>query len=246
MEFEELERQFKDELDATQLSWVFEWITEISFFAKNLNGQFTLCNSSALSVFGFKTKSNFIGKNDYDIAVDEIASRYREVDKRVIETKKPVLNIIEPVPNQEGKLTWYSTSKVPLFGWEGQVIGVAVILRDLTQVGAMLGPYEKLTDVVDYIFKNYHKSIKVEVLAELAQLSLRQLERQFKKLFDVTPLRYIHQHRIHMACLKLRQTDEDIRDIAKEVGFYDHAHFNRIFKSFKKVSPSVYRKELFN
>ncbi|MCM8538297.1 MAG: AraC family transcriptional regulator [Lentisphaeraceae bacterium] len=237
----EFEESFFDQLDGSQLSWIFEGIPDIYFFAKDLEGRFTLCNSASLKAFGLSRKEELIGKNDYDIASEEIASQYREADRQVILSQKPIRNHIEPVPSKSGIIKWYSTSKVPLYDKTKKVVGVAVIMRDLSGFGALLEPYQEMTEVVNYIFQNYHRQITVETLAELANISLRQLERRFKKLFSYTPLRYINEHRIHVACQKLRKTNVNIADIAKAVGFYDHAHFIRNFKVSKDMTPNQYR-----
>lgn len=236
-----LKESFLEDVDKSQISGLFEEIPEIYFFVKNLEGLFTIANQATVKVFGFKKEADLIGKTDFDIASIEIASKYQEADQFVISNKKPIRDIIEPVPGPEGILRWYSTSKIPMFNKIGEVIGVAVIMRDISSLGTTLGPFQEMAEVIDYIFKNYQKQIVIDKLAVIAKLSSRQLERRFKKLFGLTPIRYINEHRIRMACIKLRESQRNIADIAKEVGFYDHAHFVHKFRTSMKIAPSVYR-----
>lgn len=241
----ELEIGFNTSLNPSQLCWIFEALPEICFFTKNQQGMFTQCNTTTLNLFGLKHKHELVGKSDADFFSPEITRQYRELDQTIMKTRQPVLDQIEPVPNQKGELTWVSTSKVPLFDHQQDIVGVAVMIKHLSELGVLLGPYQQLNPCIQYIFDNYTTTIKIQTLADLAQLSIRQLERQFKKLFKLTPLQYINQHRIQIACLKLKQSNKEISDIAKEVGFYDHSHFIRLFKSIMSITPSQYRKNLF-
>ena len=236
-----LKENFLKEVGTSQIGLLFEEFPEIYFFAKNLDGLFTVANQAAVAVFGFKKEDGLIGKTDFDIASVEIASKYKEADQYVILNKKVIRDLIEPVPDPKGILKWYSTSKIPLFNKADEVIGVAVIMRDISSVGSTLGPFQEMAEVIGYIFKNYQSQIIIDKLATIANLSTRQLERRFKKLFGLTPIRYINEHRIRMVCIKLRESQKNIAEIAKEVGFYDHAHFVHKFRTSMKIAPSVYR-----
>jgi len=233
--------EFLNKIDPRKIDSLFEEIPEVYFFTKDLDGCFTMANMATVKTFGFNKESELLGKTDFGLAPVEIASKYKEADQYVIQNKRPIRDIIEPVPDPNGVLQWYSTTKAPLFNEENEVIGVAVIMRDISSVGTTLGPFQEMADVIDFIFKNYHKQISVETLAEIIGLSTRQLERRFKKLFGLTPIRYINEHRIRMACIKLRESAKNISDIAKDVGFYDHAHFVHKFRSSMKIAPSEYR-----
>ena len=237
----ESKEEFLDRLNVSQISMLFEEIPEVYFFAKNIDGLFTMANQATFEIFGFKKESDILGKTDFDIASIEIATKYKEDDQYVISHKKPIRNIIEPVPDPSGILKWYSTSKIPLFSKEGKVMGIAVIMRDISAIGTTLGPFQEMAEVIDFIFKSYRKQIIIDDLAKIANLSTRQLERRFKKLFGLSPIRYINEHRIRMACTMLRQTQKNIAAIAKEVGFYDHAHFVHKFRTSMKIAPSEYR-----
>ena len=232
---------FLSKLDASKIDLIFEEIPGIYIFAKDLEGRFTMANKATVRTFGFQKESELFGKTDFGLAPAEIAAKYKEADQLVITGRKPVRDIIEPVPDPNGVLQWYSTTKAPLFNKENEVIGVAVIMRDISSAGITLGPFQEMAEVIDFIFKNYQKQIAVDKLAEIAKLSSRQLERRFKKLFGLTPVRYINEHRIRMACIKLRESRRNIAEIAVETGFYDHAHFVHKFRTSMKIAPSEYR-----
>jgi len=234
---------FAERLDEPlQLARLFEELPDIYFFAKDLAGRFVLSNTATLRALGLRHEGDLIGRTDYDIVPHEIADEYRLADRRVMTTARPVRNVVEPVPNAAGVLNWFVTSKVPLFARDGQVAGVAVAMRDVRSMGAVLGPYAEMTRVIEHIHQHYAEPVEVATLAEKAGLSVRQFERRFKRLFHVPPLGYVNQHRVRAACVVLRESSASIADIALRVGFYDHSHFVRQFRKLKGITPTEYRR----
>ena len=150
------------------------------------------------------------------------------------------------VPDRGGTLTWYQVTKVPLFSDKGAVIGVAGLMRDVHSAGAVLGPYKEITPVLHYIMQNYQYQFGVEDLAEIVNMSVRQLERRFKTLFHATPVVYTNRYRVQKACLALRNGDQSVTSIALEVGFYDSSHFVRQFRRFMGMTPTEYREHFFD
>ena len=61
-------------------------------------------------------------------------------------------------------------------------------------------PLTQMAGVASHIQKNYHETIRIEDLARIANLSVSQLQRKFKKIYNETPVQYINKLRIHEAC----------------------------------------------
>ena len=55
---------------------------------------------------------------------------------------------------------------------------------------------------------------------------------------NMSPLEYINQVRIRMACEHLKRTDEPIAEIAVKCGFSTNSTFNRNFKQLLGVTPT--------
>ena len=90
--------------------------------------------------------------------------------------------------------------------------------------------------------KNDRSIIKVEQLSMHSGLSIRQLQRFFRKYVGVTPKWVIKRFRLQEAAERLEQDDEDLADLAIELGYYDQAHFIKDFKAVIGQSPAAYRK----
>ena len=63
----------------------------------------------------------------------------------------------------------------------------------------------------------------------------------FRKRYGCTIGEYLRRLRLETASRQLCATEREIGEIAHEAGFYDQAHFNRLFKARIGVSPSVFR-----
>ncbi|MCF6313148.1 MAG: AraC family transcriptional regulator [Verrucomicrobiales bacterium] len=228
--------------DNAQLAAIFDFLPEIFFFAKDTEGRFVLANKALHQILGITFSSELIGKTDYDFFTASLADKYREEDLQVISSGKPLLDQVWLVPNQNNQLRWYLSSKSPLFGKDGTIIGVAGVMRDFDTAGAVLGPYESLSKVIAYIQSYYPQKIEISQIAQIAHLSTSQLERRFKKLFKITPLKYINQVRLHAATQLLTSTEDTLGNIAFDCGFYDQSHFTHQFKKAQGISPLQYRK----
>jgi transcriptional regulator GlxA family with amidase domain len=73
-------------------------------------------------------------------------------------------------------------------------------------------------------------------------LSVSQFDRQFKRKFQTTPLKYLTKIRVDAACHQLASTDLPIATIALQTGFYDQSHFTHQFVRYKGTTPFRYRK----
>ena len=82
-------------------------------------------------------------------------------------------------------------------------------------------------------------------LAEMVNLSVSQFERNFKKLFNMTPLKFINKVRVDNACEMLISSYATLSEIALDCGFYDHSYFTKIFKAQMGQTPIQYRKQYF-
>lgn len=85
---------------------------------------------------------------------------------------------------------------------------------------------------------------KIDRLPEQVYISLRQLEREFKKKIGITPKRYMRISRLNEVHRKLEEEKEiEFTKIAFDCGYSDQAHFIRDFKSFMGVKPTIFIKE---
>ena len=104
---------------------------------------------------------------------------------------------------------------------------------------------EGLLNAISYIHEHYFEKISVDMLAKMARFSRSTFIRKFISVCKISPSEYIINRRIDAAEYMLVNTSYSIFDIAFKCGFYDTAHFSKIFTRKKNMTPSEYRKNNF-
>lgn len=82
---------------------------------------------------------------------------------------------------------------------------------------------------------------QAEAVARLAGLSLRSLQRLFREYVGVSPKWVIQRYRLHDAMERLEGAQPvDLPALALSLGFFDQAHFTRVFRAFLGRTPTGY------
>ncbi|MCK5467409.1 MAG: helix-turn-helix domain-containing protein, partial [Cyclobacteriaceae bacterium] len=94
----------------------------------------------------------------------------------------------------------------------------------------------KVQEAIDAHLDDELFTIK-ELCRELA-MSHTQLYRKFSALTDTTVNKYIRQYRLRRAMELLKKSDQNVIQVALEVGFSNPAYFSRIFTEEFGMNPS--------
>ena len=202
-----------------------------------------MVNQALASLFGSTTPESMIGKTDHDFSPPDLADQFVAEDRRVIETRRPVTFQAWLIPNRHGEMKWYLSSKIPLFNRQGKVIGTAGAMRDVAKATDLLAPYREMQAVLDHLFSHYAEKIDFQHLARLASLSLSQLDRRFKRLFQLTPQQFLLRVRLNAASQLLATTHRAVAEIALQTGFYDQSYFTKHFRRQLGMTPTTYRRK---
>lgn len=231
-------------IDLKSALQIFEHLSGVMLFAKDLDGRFIMANQAFAARFGFKNVQELLGKNDtHTCSSPELISHYIKKDREVIESGKPQPGIIELFPNENGEHVWYETTKIPLWDHEGKICGVCGIIKSYEDTKASIEPYLQVERAAECIRQNLTKRLEINKISKLTGLSVRQFERKFHKAYQVSPRAYLVRMRVAAASDLLRETDFRPSEIAVKTGFYDASDFSRKFKAAMKLSPSEYRRQ---
>ncbi len=115
-----------------------------SVYFKDENNEFVTVSRSKAEHLGVEP-GEVVGKTDYDFYPEEQAEEMAEDDRRVMEEEESVTNKIEKVTRPDGTEHWVSTTKVPRYDDDGNVIGSLGVSRDLTELRALLKRREALS-----------------------------------------------------------------------------------------------------
>jgi signal transduction histidine kinase/ligand-binding sensor domain-containing protein/AraC-like DNA-binding protein len=84
-------------------------------------------------------------------------------------------------------------------------------------------------------------NLSVETLGQEVGISRAHLHRKMKEMAGITPSDFIRNIRLRQACELLKNTDNDVTQIAYSIGFASQTHFSTVFKKFTGVTPTEYR-----
>lgn len=150
---------------------------------------------------------------------------------------------VVPITNLMENLLW-----IHLFGREGRkdiLRSTAVLLFNhllsLTSQAAT-GEREKsvLLSSLSYIEDNY-KDGTLELCAEMVGQEMSSLSRLLKRETGKTWTELVVEKRIENSKWLLRNSDENIDDIARSVGYENISYFHRLFRKSTGLSPREYR-----
>jgi diguanylate cyclase (GGDEF)-like protein/PAS domain S-box-containing protein len=109
---------------------LLEHITDSIYF-KDLKSRFIRINKACAKKFRMKSPDEATGKTDFDIFTEEHARQAFEDEQKIIKTGEPIIGI-EEKETWEESIRWASTTKMPLYNDDGEIIGTFGISRDIT------------------------------------------------------------------------------------------------------------------
>lgn len=223
---------------------LFDHLPGVLFFAKDREGRLFAANDALLHQYGFDRarEDEFYGLTDFDLLPRSLAEKFRQDDLSIIESGKPMLEIVEIFPNQRGIPAWFLTNKLPILDRTDQVIGVMGTIQDYDSHREQLPPDMDIAPALEHISQHFASDISIRSLAEMTRLSVRQFERRFKHHLKTTPQQFIMKMRVFAACDALRNSRRPIIEIATQSGFYDQSSFTRQFRKHMGITPLQYRK----
>lgn len=93
----------------------------------------------------------------------------------------------------------------------------------------------------NFVSENLQKDLSPSELAAYFNVSLRQLQRQFREEADTTPTDFIRKIKLEKAAQQLLTSSKNIAEIAYELGFSDPAYFSRLFKKHFGQTPTEFQ-----
>jgi PAS domain S-box-containing protein len=101
------------------------------------HGVYQGCNNNVAKFFGMNSSQDVIGKTDIELVANRnqhAAESFRADDFEVMKTGKAKYNVEEPpYINQEGNVIHFLTTRVPIMGHDGEIVGVVGTSIDITE-----------------------------------------------------------------------------------------------------------------
>jgi PAS domain S-box-containing protein len=146
-----------------------------TIYFKDNSSRFVSINDAQAKVLGLDSPADAVGKTDFDFFTPEHAQDAFEDERRLMESRQPVVDKVERIRRSDGVYRWVSATKVPMINRHGEVMGIAGISRDITErknselerqvlFRIMQGVSE--TDNLSDLLQQIHEAIKEIVYAE--------------------------------------------------------------------------------
>ena len=93
-------------------------------------------------------------------------------------------------------------------------------------------------DLLDFLNDNFMDDLTMEQIATFTGRSLATFKRDFKKISNLTPQKWLIRKRLEMAYIKLQEENKKVQDVCMEVGFKNISHFSTAFKKQYGIPPT--------
>jgi PAS domain S-box-containing protein len=227
------------DIPAAQLESVFDALPDVVFFVKDEQGRYRYANRTLCRRLGLERRDQVIGRRADELFPQRLGGAYAAQDLRVLRGES-IENQLEVHLFANRAPGWCLTCKQPLREG-GRIRGLIGVSRDLAQPDAGDPTYERLRRVLAHMQKHYADALRMATLARLAGLSLSQLERHFRRVFQLSPQQMLTRLRID-AAMRLLRTDASIASVGQACGFADQSAFGRQFKATVGMTPGAYRR----
>lgn len=218
---------------------VFDALVDSVIFLKDSEARYLFVNKTFMDRCMVRSKEHFYGRLAQDIFPRRFGIAYTEQDRAVLASGEEITNQLE-LHFYAGRCSgWCLTHKYCIVE-EGRRVALMGISRDLKAPEQDHPAYERIAVAAAHIQANYSQNLQLRSLAQIANMSVAQLERYFKIIFNLSPRQLLLKARLD-AARRLLPSGLNLTEIAAQCGYADHSAFSRQFKALVGISPRSYR-----
>lgn len=150
-----------------------------SIYFKDRESKYLVVNYYKAKKHGYVNPEELIGKTDFDLFDEIHAVQAYNTEQEIIRTGIPIIGKEEVQTYKDGSTTWVSTTKMPLYNENNEIIGTFGITRDITgqklaeraiienetrfkelfnNMSSGCSIYEAVDGGQDFIFKDFNQS----------------------------------------------------------------------------------------
>lgn len=94
-------------------------------------------------------------------------------------------------------------------------------------------------DIVDFLEHNYMNDLSMEEIAYYTGRSLATFKRDFKKISDLSPQKWLIRRRLEAAHKMITSGHKRVTEACFDAGFKNLSHFSKVYKAFYGVPPTA-------
>ena len=184
-----------------------------------------------------------LGLTAFDLYPDSMAAGYVGDDQSLLSGKVKLVERLELWFDRQGMPDWFVVTKLPILDRSGRPHGVMGVLRQASEHEKKLPVFQTVSKAVEIIRRDFATQLSIADVADMCFQSLRQLQRQFRSAFGMTPQEFLLKTRVLAAAQLLEETSLAVSEVAKRCGFQDTSAFCLQFRKRIGATPSDYRSQ---
>ena len=122
---------------------------------------------------------------------------------------------------------------------------LSILLEFLDEKGVLVSfnpEINRVLPALEFARKNLANKIDVADMAKIAGFSIPHFHAKFRRILGSSPMDYVRQMRLALACDILMGGDSSLKEIAELTGFCNQFHLSREFKKYYGKPPQIYQK----
>lgn len=231
---------FAQMLDPQAVRAMFDHLPGVFFFIKDAQGRLITANAAKLDRLGLAHESEIVGKTDAAFFPPDVVLAFRQDDEEILRTGKPVINRLELWLDEQRTLNWFMTTKLPIPGRDGGIIGIMGLSRRYDDQSTR-HTVREVAAAVAHIQEHLQENLTAGDLAQAVGVSERHLHRKLREAMGITPHELMLRMRIQSAAEALTKTGRTLSDIALDHGFCDQSAFTLQFRKRTGMTPRQFR-----
>lgn len=220
---------------------LFDQWPDVVFSIKDACGRYSALSEGCAGRGALRNQWQAVGRTVHELFPEAMAARYHQQDQTVFRGERPVLNRLDLTVYRNGDSGWCLSNKQSVYRHDGELLGLVCISRDLTELTREKLIDERFALCVDYIQQHFDQTLYLEQLSALSGLSIGQLDRRMKRVFQCSTGEFIRRTRIEAACHAIVHGRLPLADIALRCGFFDQSALCRHCRQLLGLSPRQLR-----
>ena len=118
--------------------------------------------------------------------------------------------------------------------------GIYALLNNNEQLYPILFDFAEpwKIDLLEFLNDHYMDDLTMEQIASYTGRSLATFKRDFQKVSNLSPQKWLIKKRLEIAYIKLKEEGKKVQDVYTEVGFKNLSHFSTAFKKQYGIPPT--------
>jgi AraC-like DNA-binding protein len=230
--------------DLAGLQPLFDRLPDVVFSVKDTQGRYVAISQACAPRCRLRDPREALGRTAHELFPLDMAERYRAQDELVFGIGRPVLDRLDLTVYNDRRPGWCLSNKQPVYNPQGELLGLVCLSKDLTELTREGLVDQRFSRVVDFVHEHHGRALAAQELADVAGLSIAQLDRRMKRVFHMSTAAFVRRTRLEAALHAIAHTQRPLADIAADAGFCDQSALSRECKRATGATPRQLRSKL--